>query len=299
MAHFYPDISLFVKEIAHRLSQAYGNDDELCHHYAWWMVEAATGSSKAILLAQKKITLSDSAFLKIEQWISKQNTENEPLQYLIGTVPFCGLDILVAPPTLIPRPETEEWVTQYLSLFKPFTQEKFTILDMCAGSGCIALACAQALPASTVYAVDIAPSALALLKKNIAHNAIKNVEILHSDLFATIPKNLKFDCILSNPPYITEQEWLELAPSVKNWEDKTALVAPDQGLRLIEALIEKAHEYLKPNANLKKAKIPNFGVEIGYKQGQKVAFLLQQAQFENVQIWQDLAHKDRFVVGSR
>lgn len=297
MAHFIPDITALAHSIAQRLAPAYENDLQLTLEYAWWMLEAITEQSKATLLAAKKLELSNHGSAKLEHWITQQVSAHEPLQYLLGKVPFCGVEIMVEPPVLIPRPETEEWVSRFLELLQPFRNEPFYILDMCAGSGCIALAFAKALPHATVYAVDISPAAVQLIQKNASHNNIRNVKIVQSDLFAQIPPHIKFDLVVSNPPYITEAEWLTLAPSVKNWEDKGALVAPNQGLLLIEFLIRHAPAFVKANPFLKKALIPNFGVEIGYKQGNPVKALFIQAGLQNVQIWQDLAHKDRFVGG--
>jgi release factor glutamine methyltransferase len=223
--------------------------------------------------------------------------DREPLQYLIGTVPFLNTQILVAPPTLIPRIETEQWVGDLLEHLKFLPHKPLTILDLCTGSGCIAIALAKNLPQATVYAVDIMPAAIELTKKNIEHNQVKNVQVIQSDLWQQVPQ-VKFDIIVSNPPYVTEQEWQELEPCVTNWEDKTALVAVHDGLDIIQRIIEQAPSFLQTPSVITKHYLPQLMIEIGYKQGKKVVDLMKATGFNDVTILQDLAQKDRVVIGS-
>lgn len=292
-----PDIARFVHEMADKLDRAY-IEPGLSLQYAWWMVEAITKKSHASLLVAKTLDLTASQAEQLEKWVEKQVYEREPLQYLIGTVPFLNTEILVSPPTLIPRIETEQWVGDLLEQIKFLRQEKLTILDLCSGSGCIAIALGKNLPHATVYAVDLAEHAIELTKKNIEHNKIKNVIVVQSDLFARIPSDIKFDLIVSNPPYVTEDEWDELEPSVTRWEDKTALVAQQQGLEIIEKIIEVAPQFLNESSIITEYHLPQLLIEIGYKQGKKVADVMKATGFNNVQIVQDLAQKDRVVMGS-
>jgi release factor glutamine methyltransferase len=220
-----------------------------------------------------------------------------PIAYLIGNVPFNDLDILVEPPTLIPRPETEEWVIDLIAKLKTLKSHTLTILDMCSGSGCIALALAKAFPQSTVYALDLSDKAIALGKKNAAHNGIKNVTFMQSDLFNELNTQHLFDIIVSNPPYISFDEFQELDASVSTWEDKQALVAADNGTAIINDIIEDAADYLKTDSEIAHTKIPQLIIEIGYRQADIVQNLMNSAGWIAVKILKDLEGKDRVVTG--
>lgn len=274
------------------------NDKQLAEQYAWWMLEAIVGKNQATLLAQHTINLSHEQQQKLDTWIANQLEEYQPLQYLIGSVPFNNLVLNVKPPVLIPRIETEEWVAGLIEALQPLQSQKLTILDLCTGSGCIALALAQALPNATIYAVDIAQHALSLTQENAQKNNIFNINIIQSDLYEQLPANIKFDCIVSNPPYVTQQEWAELDQSVTAWEDKGALVADNHGLAIIERIINNAPNYLKHNHLFEQHALPSLLIEIGRDQGNVVAQLMKQANFSSVKIQKDLSGNDRVVFGS-
>jgi release factor glutamine methyltransferase len=287
----------------HQLRMVYP-DATICHQYAWWLLEKLTGKPKAQLILQDTIPLSTSDHNTLQQWLQKLVDEHMPIQYILGSVPFDDVDIIVKPPTLIPRPETEEWTSNLidqLRILRPAQddQEPFAILDLCTGSGCIAVALAKAFPHATITAVDIAQSALLLTQENAKHNAVTNVNCLKSDLFSALPDGTQFDLIVSNPPYIAENEWCSLDVSVTHWEDKKALVASDHGLAIIERIIADAPRFLKENAALVQHNIPQLTIEIGYTQGPAVKQLMDAAGYHDTQIIKDLEGKDRIVVGSR
>jgi release factor glutamine methyltransferase len=291
----------------HQLRMVY-HDATICHQYAWWLLEKLTGKPKAQLILQDNIPLSTGQHNQLQEWLQKLVDEHMPIQYILGSVPFNGVDIIVKPPTLIPRPETEEWTSnlidliQRASVFAGATSEKhhksLNILDLCTGSGCIAVALAKAFPQAAITAGDIAQSALLLTHENAKHNEVTNLTCIKSDLFNALPSGSTFDLIVSNPPYIAEDEWCTLDVSVTHWEDKTALVAKDKGLAIIERIIEAAPRYLKPNDALQKHNIPQLIIEIGYAQGLIVKQLMDTAGYHDTQIIKDLEGKDRIVVGS-
>lgn len=182
---------------------------------ASWIVELATGKQalRIVTHPEEPLTLEqvDAVSTILKQLIS----DRKPLQYILGSVPFLDLELIVRPPLLIPRPETEylcSWLIEKLEKIP------LTILDMCTGTGCIGLSLAQALPASTVYLVDISPLACTTAQENALKNNITNVTIFQSDLFTNLPQELRFDLIVSNPPYVTEEEWTTLAPEVRLWK---------------------------------------------------------------------------------
>jgi release factor glutamine methyltransferase len=173
------------------------------------------------------------------------------------------------------------------------------VLDLCAGSGCIAIALAKAFPNADVYAVDISDDAISMIKKNSEHNAVTNVTAIRSDLFADISLAnrvlpvVKFDLIVTNPPYIAPEEWSSLDRSVTEWEDKRALVAGHHGLEIIEKIVAQTQQWIMPNPVLRKEKIAQLRIEIGYEQGDAVRKLLVAAGYVNIRIEKDLEGKDR------
>lgn len=276
----------------------YYQDDHLCEQYSWWMLQAITNKSRAQLLASSNMLLTDAQQTQLDEWIKKQTVEHMPLQYLLGSVPFNSVDILVRPPTLIARPETEEWTADLIEQLKKINPQALAIADLCTGSGCIALAIAHEFPQAQVTGIDIADSALNLARENAVHNSITNVSWLKSDLFSQVSPNQKFDIIVSNPPYISAEEWQTLQDSVKKWEDYGALVAADNGLAIIKKIIKQAPQYLKNNQDIRAAGIPHLTIEIGYQQGPAVAQLMRDAGFKKVRIKKDWQQNDRIVQGS-
>ena len=244
----YPTQKL-IKKIEHQLEPCYA-DQILRHQSAWWMLEEITQKTKSELLAHDSVTLDDAQKEKLDDWIQQQVEKKIPLQYLIGWVPFGDLHIFVEPPVLIPRPETEEWTLRIADTLRKLKNKKINILDLCTGTGCIGLALAHALPQAQVVTTDLSPYALALAKKNAAHNNIKNITFIESDMFESIPTHNQFDLIVSNPPYISPKEYDQLDESVRAWEDPQALRAQDEGFALIRIIVEQSPAYLKENKEL-------------------------------------------------
>lgn len=285
-----------INNIAHQLESRY-HDYTLSQQYAWWMIEAITGLTQAQLVADSTLTLTPEQQQTIDSWISQQIKHKKPLQYLLGYVPFINLEILVEPPVLIPRPETEEWTLSLIQQLKHLHNQQLSMLDIATGSGCIALALAHALPESTIVATDICQEALSLAQKNAEHNKIKNISFIISDIFNQISSSQKFDLIVSNPPYIAESEWQTLDPAVTTWEDKQALVADSNGLAIIEQIIKDAPRYLRPNKEMAEKNIPHIVIEIGYQQGKAVMALMKKYGYTDIRIHKDLEDKDRVVSG--
>lgn len=271
--------------------------DATCTQYAWWLVEFITHKQELDLISQNDIDWSDQDQKKLEDALDNLINKDMPLSYLLGSTPFCGLDILTRPPVLIPRPETEEWTANLIDQLQSVRNEPLWILDLCTGSGCIALALADSLPKAKVYGTDIAEYSIALAKENARHNHITNIEFLYSDCFDNIPKEFKFDLIIGNPPYIDQKQWPTLDKSVAQWEDKNALIAPDNGLAIIKRIIDNAPEYLKPNALLQKKNIPQIVLEIDSTQGDAVSTYMKKHAYNQVCIHKDLEGKDRVASG--
>jgi release factor glutamine methyltransferase len=287
------EISQLITAIAQQLAQRHPHDIVTRQQDAWWILEAITQKTEAQILAQKDFVLTRQQEIELEKWIDLHVNHAAPIQYLIGWVPFDDVQIFTRPPVLIPRPETEEWVIKLTEKLRAI-KTPLNILDIGAGSGCISISLAKALPHSKIYAVDISDEALQLIKENVAHNRVQNMYVLKSDLFAQLPK-MHFDLIVSNPPYIAPEEWHTLAPSVTKWEDKRALLGGKQGLEIINQIIEQTKIWLKQNGLMQQNNIPQLVLEIGYQQGAAVKKLCIDAGYTDVTIEKDLEGKDRVI----
>lgn len=277
------------ESIIHRLLTLYDKDQAAT--VAWWLLEALTNHSRAQLIALD-YPFSDDQRATLAVWLDDHINHHKPLAYIIGWVPFCELRIHVQPPLLIPRPETEEWVTFFINQLKSTGISTFSLLDVCTGTGCIALAIAHAFPQATIYATDINPEALLCARENAALNNIKNVTFIYADLFENIDK--KFDFIVSNPPYISHDEASLLLPAVQKWEDPRALFAEDKGYALIKRIITQAPLYLHSKL---KNNTPNVCIEIGYRQGPITSAYMKEHGYADVHILKDYAGHDRVVCG--
>lgn len=168
-----------------------------------------------------------------------------PIQYLIGYINFCGNKILVDKNVLIPRFTTETLIEKTLDYIKRLNIQNPVILDLCTGSGCIAIAIKKELKDSIVYASDISLKALKVCKKNIKLNNV-DIKIIKSDLFDNI-KNIKFNVIISNPPYVNPME--ELSKEVE-YEPKLALFSEDNGNFHVKKIITDSKKFLKDKSIL-------------------------------------------------
>ncbi|EPT8930378.1 peptide chain release factor N(5)-glutamine methyltransferase [Listeria innocua] len=213
----------------------------------------------------------------------------EPVQYILKTAPFYGYDFLVTEDVLIPRPETEELVATAEAFLKQHPLR--SLLDVCTGSGIIAIALKKAFPDMTVTASDISAAALAIAKKNsLLLNA--DVRFVETDLLESFKQNNeRFDMIVANPPYISEAEKAEMSDYVLKNEPSIALFAENDGLAIYECFVD----------NLKYVLNPSFwvGVEIGYTQGERVKQLFEKSYpHATVLIHKDINSKDRYVTCS-
>jgi release factor glutamine methyltransferase len=243
---------------------------------ALWLLMHVLGISQTKLLTSTQRTLTPDEYSRYTDLIHQRIALNTPLAYLIGTVPFCGLTLSIQPPILIPRHETEELVSELIEKLK-LHQGPLKILDMCTGSGCIALALAFHLPNATVTGCDIDPQALALAIKNKNDLGLSNVTFRESDIFTNLTGQT-FDLIISNPPYLTPAEWQQLDADVKNWEAPHALVGGASGLAYYEAIISQAARYL--SGVLRQSALPELVLEYGYTQAEALSNILAKHAFQ-------------------
>jgi len=207
----------------------------------------------------------------------------EPTQYLTGTREFYGRAFLVDSRVLVPRPETELLVDEVLALVPRFSGSD--VLDLCTGSGCIAITVAAERPLARVVAVDLFPGACEVALANArAHAVASRVEVLEGDLFSPLPAGARFDLVVSNPPYVARPQIPGLPPEVRR-EPVAALDGGPDGLDFYRRIIPGARDRLRPGGWL--------ALEIGETQGAEVCRLLQGAGYEEVRIGKDWERRDR------
>ena len=282
-----------LNQTATKLLVIYPNKSQ-AQQVASWLLTEITGVTHAQLLINDPV-LTTSQSILLENWLKQLIQEHKPLAYILGHVPFLDLDILVQPPILIPRLETEWWVNLLIQGFANFKNERLKILDLCSGSGCIGLALASAFAKSQVYLVDILPAACDLISKNAQHNQLTNVIILESDLyqdFINQKSGIKFDLIIANPPYIPAADYQNLDLSVRLWEDRLALVAQGSDLGVIAKIISLAPHYLESDL----FGLPQLWLEIDATQGHSAGDLMR-ANFNQVDLIEDQFGKNRVIVG--
>jgi len=175
----------------------------------------------------------------------------EPLQHLVGTVSFCGLELTVSSAALIPRPETELLAQMGVDFLQPRTSALPSALDLGTGTGCLAIVLAKNCPQAMLLAADISPVALELAQANAdRHGVGDRIQFCLSDAFAGLPAGQRFDLILSNPPYIATEEILTLEPEVRDHDPRLALDGGADGLDFYRRLAAEAADWLAPGGKM-------------------------------------------------
>lgn len=222
-----------------------------------------------------------------------ERSKGKPVQYITGRQEFMGLDLYIKEGVLIPRPDTEIVVEKVIELAG--STKGLNIIDMCTGTGAIAVSLAVYLKNSKVYAVDISETALECCRVNIEKLGLNDrVEIIKSDLFASVNNELsgQIDIIVSNPPYIPREEIKQLKINVKGYEPFLALDGGEDGLEFYRRISRDGQKYLKKGGIL--------AFEIGYEQGADVKNIMKESgYYTGFGIEKDLAGFDRCVWGSR
>lgn len=235
------------------------------------------------LILNLNMPLNDEQAMRFNE-VLKRLAQHEPIQYILGKADFVGETYYVTPDTLIPREDTYGLIEMGCAFLKEHPQAK--VLDIGTGSGIIAIELAKQLAPNQVTAVDISPAALVVAQKNGQHHQVQ-VEWLESDLMSALTGR-QFDLIVSNPPYIAEDELALMDESVKRFEPATALFAEQQGLAIYQRLAETLPSFLSDNGQIL--------LEIGFKQASAVQTIFQKT-FPNaiISVHQDLNGLDRYI----
>jgi release factor glutamine methyltransferase len=275
------------------------------------------GADRAYLYAHPERELTPQEAARYEEVLAQRAT-GMPSQYITGHQEFWGLDFVVSPAVLIPRPETEHLVEAVLELARGVQRPK--LVDVGTGSGCIALALAHELPDAEVYAVDLSAEALEIARANAARLQLdKRVRFLQCNVLdpvlaepsavipdrqAVIPSEdfspsrgtcfselRDFDFVVSNPPYVAFSEADKVQKSVQEFEPTMAVFAGLHGTDVIVPLVEQAHRALKPGGWL--------ALEIGYSMRDEVVNLLSPTMWDNIRIVPDLQGIPRVVAAKK
>jgi release factor glutamine methyltransferase len=278
------------------------------------IISHCLGTDRAVLYRDNP-EIPEEESKRIDELL-KRRSKREPLQYILGYVDFHGLKIKVGKGVLIPRPETELLAEEAIKAVKRealsvMRKEKNTepplnsslvtrhssqiILDLCTGSGCLALALAREFPDAKVYGTDTSENAIRYAKENAELNCINNVTFLEGNLFDPIeelvtrhPSPVTFDLIVSNPPYIRRDDMKNLQLEIKDWEPVEALDGGENGLDYYRAIIPEAKGYLKEGGYLI--------LEIGAGQSREVRRIAEEAGFINISLIKDYAGIERIFV---
>lgn len=220
----------------------------------------------------------------------KKIKKGEPIDYIIGWIPFINIKIDLSLKPFIPRPETEYWVEKFIESVKnnsKLNKKEIKCLDLFSGSGCIGITVLKNLKNSYLDFVDIDKKALKQIKINLNLNKISSFryQIIYSDIFENI--NSKYDFILANPPYVSEKLKNRLS-SILKYEPIKAILAKENGLFYIKKIISQLKKYLKPKGV--------FWMEFSPEQKNEILKLIQQADFKNYQFNRDQYNRFRYLV---
>jgi len=252
------------------------------------LLAEALGEDRTYLIINFNRQLPEDLLSKFRAMVNRR-AAGEPLQYITGRQEFFGLDFEVTPDVLIPRPETELIVEETIRIVQQYGIARPMIVDVGAGSGAIAVALARELGAARVIASDISEAALRVARRNAARHGLGDrVGFVASDLLDAFADEDFADFILSNPPYVSEEEMPSLQREVRDWEPRLALTDSNDGLSLYRRLLKAAPSHLKPGGHLI--------CEMGYIQSERISAMVNHNVWGAVRLLDDLQGIPRTIV---
>ncbi len=255
-------VAEIIRTVTRRFQRAklhFGHGTETARDEAAWLVGHALGIAPAKLAARLNKPVAAARAIKIEALAAERIRTRQPLAYLLHEAWFAGLKFYVDERVIVPRSLTAEFIAEQ---FQPWIDPARIrrILDLCTGSGCMAIACAYAFPAASVDAADISDAALAVARINVEHHGLgERVRLMRSDLFQTL-EGQRYDLIVTNPPYVAQAEMAALPPEYGH-EPALALVAGTRGLDAILRILQEAPAHLNPGGILV-AEVGNSGAAL-------------------------------------
>lgn len=250
----------------------------LAQVFGYSVIELYGGKDRSFSEKEKKQL--DDILIRLQKY--------EPVQYVIGTEQFCGLTFEVGRQVLIPRPETEELVDW---IRKDTLRPGCRVLDIGTGSGCIPVALAKFLPEAEVTSWDVSAEALSVAGRNCERHGVA-VRLVRQDVLEAVPAGVRYDILVSNPPYVTEKEKAEMAPNVLDWEPALALFVPDSDpLLFYRRIAALGLEMLEDGGRLY--------FEINRSYGSETVGMLEDMGYRSVELRKDLSGNDRMVKAVR
>ena len=244
-------------------------------------------TSRIHLLIDQNVEMTEEQKKRYDQCLLKRS-HHQPYAQIVGKKEFMGLDFIVTPDVLIPRPDTENIVENALQVLKAMPQQKVRVLDLCCGSGAIGISIAYYEKKAVVTGADLSVDALKIAKANAQRNRT-DISLIQSDLFQDLSE--LYDLIVTNPPYIPTREIDELSSDVKDFEPKMALDGGETGLDFYQSIFLKASDYLTPGGMII--------CECGWNQVNEITCIAKNYDFSVQKVIRDLSGLDRGVVCRR
>src|SRR5262245_21737148 len=252
------------------------------------LLAEALGKDRTYLIVNINQQLSEDLLSKFRAMIERR-AAGEPLQYITGRQEFFGLGFEVTPDVLIPRPETELIVEEAIRIVQQNRIARPLIVDVGAGSGCIAVSLARELGDARLVASDLSMAALLVARRNAARHSLEGrIGFVASDLLDAFAEEGFADLILCNPPYVSEEELPLLQREVRDWEPLMALIDSNDGLGVYRRLLKDAPSRLKPGGHLI--------CEMGYTQSEKISAMVDRRVWGEARLLDDLQGIPRTIV---
>ncbi len=251
------------------------------------LVAHALGTTRIQLIVDANRTLTGAELARLRELV-KRRRSREPIAYILGTREFWGRPFRVDPRVLVPRPDTETLVEAALERTRGVSLS-MRALDLCTGSGCVAISLARDRPTSCVFAADVSEDALAVARDNAARLGAYNVAFRRGDLYGAVEAGVRFDVVTANPPYVPSGEIAGLQSDVRDFEPRLALDGGEDGLAIVRRVIAGAVPRLVSGGAL--------AVEVGAGEAGAAAALFSAAGFADVRVHLDYARIERVVSG--
>lgn len=252
---------------------------------AEWILSHALGIKRLQLFLQFERPLDEEELQRIRPLL-KRRSQREPLQYILGTTAFHGIELRTDARALVPRPETEELVELVLGRLQEQGSAGKRLIDLGTGTGAIALALAAARPEVELWATDVSEEALSLARENADRLGMQErIRFVRANWWDGLEGGT-FDVVVSNPPYLTEQEWAEAQPEVRQFEPRQALVAAANGTSDLRVVLEGASKRLNPGGSIL--------LETGLDQHEALRELANASGFSQTISYRDLTGRERF-----
>jgi release factor glutamine methyltransferase len=249
------------------------------------LLSFAINKDRAFLIAYPEYELTETEEKAFREFVERRS-KHEPFQHISGKQEFFGLDFLVTPDVLVPRPETELIVGEGIKILQNLEDPIFCEVGI--GSGCIAASILHEIENITATGLDISENALQIAKKNAERNGVLGrLNLKLSDVFEVLEKNDRFDLIVSNPPYVPSTDIQTLQAEVRDFDPHIALTDGKDGLSIIRKIIKESPDFLKQNGSLL--------MEIGFNQSNKVSEMFSPEIWQAVEFFPDLQGIPRMV----